>query len=202
MNKSVYCIICGTENTSDSRFCIKCGTKLEISLDEPAKEEKQDIPVIIASDETIVSTAEHKKETSSADNLFADPAPAFPSSDDSTAAEDEMPTFTDIEAPRASDVSAPAFAEAEDGVVSSVINKISQLTATADSTDKTIDGSNAQPFSAAFEAVGEEKEAEPVITENPKKEKNVYDEDDFAFASGLPGWSLEPPQVMVRRRKG
>lgn len=30
---------------------------------------------------------------------------------------------------------------------------------------------------------------------------NKYEEPEYVFAQGLPDWSVEPPQVMVRRHK-
>lgn len=40
--------------------------------------------------------------------------------------------------------------------------------------------------------------AKPVVEAAPKAV--VYEEPESAFATGLPSWSLEPPQVVVRRR--
>lgn len=50
---------------------------------------------------------------------------------------------------------------------------------------------NAAPDVPAFESV---KEA------SPEKKKAKYVEPNNVFAQGLPEWSIEPPQIMVRRR--
>ncbi len=203
MRKSVFCINCGLENSADSRFCIGCGSKLEIVFSEPA-EEKKDIPVINAGDETIAIKSEKNEDTVSPDGLFTDSAPAFEPADDNTVsgAYGEMPALTEIESvPAFSDSDAaegdavPAFSEAEDDASAS--------STASDELDKTVSRSRIEPLGApAFSSVSEEKKDDtPVKTEAVSKVKIVYDEDDFAFASGLPEWNLEPPQVMVRRRK-
>lgn len=44
--------------------------------------------------------------------------------------------------------------------------------------------------SVPFEQVNEQEAPVKIIK---------YDEPDAAFAKGLPEWSIEPPQIMVRR---
>lgn len=54
----------------------------------------------------------------------------------------------------------------------------------------------------AFEPVKEQTAPAFEQIQNPAAENNapLYQEPVCVFAEGLPEWSLEPPQVMVRRR--
>lgn len=51
---------------------------------------------------------------------------------------------------------------------------------------------DASPF-ATVEATKKEK----ILIETQKS----YSESDSVFAKGLPEWSIEPPQIMIRRKK-
>ena len=50
----------------------------------------------------------------------------------------------------------------------------------------------------AFAPVADD--AVPAATKAPAPKAAVYEEPVSAFADGLPGWDLNPPQVVVRRR--
>ena len=48
----------------------------------------------------------------------------------------------------------------------------------------------------------ESKQINQALPTTQKTADNIrYEEPEYAFAKGLPNWNIEPPQVMVRRRK-
>lgn len=52
---------------------------------------------------------------------------------------------------------------------------------------------------AVKEESSENKEAAPAFAPVEQKPEKPYVEPESVFAQGLPAWSLEPPQVVVRR---
>ncbi len=68
--------------------------------------------------------------------------------------------------------------------------------------NETVNETENQEAAPAFTPVNEVKAEEPVV-KAPEAVKPVsnYVEPESVFAQGLPEWSIEPPQVVVRRRK-
>ena len=68
--------------------------------------------------------------------------------------------------------------------------------------NETVNETEKQEAAPAFTPVNEVKAEEPVV-KAPEAVKPVsnYVEPESVFAQGLPEWSIEPPQVVVRRRK-
>lgn len=56
------------------------------------------------------------------------------------------------------------------------------------------------PAQDAFDSFPEIDETPAASANKPAEPVSTYVEPPKAFAEGLPEWSIEPPQVMVRRR--
>ena len=174
-NKFVFCISCGCKNSADSRFCISCGKEIEaietIEKEEPVKAE---LPEMVDCDRTI-SLADLEKAKADNGVAFAEVT------DDATV----IGKASQQEAFAPADDKAAAFSFVEDTAMNRKEAAVVTDTAPAFGAvpEKTPE--------KAPEKAPEKKAAAPVKT---------YEEDNFAFASGLPEWSIEPPQVMVRRK--
>lgn len=100
------------------------------------------------------------------------------------------PAFTSVseDAPSAN---APAFASVEEGPVSA------PAFASVEEAPVSAPAFAAVNETAAAESVPAFKSAEADVKQ---AENNDAVNSESAFANGLPSWSIEPPQVMVRRR--
>ncbi len=183
IKNTVYCIYCGYENDRESKFCISCGKKIETveAKEAPAFDEAQ----APADNTPAFDTAEYTEITLSPDDKNeAEAAMAF------DAAEESAPAFAASE-----ENNTPAFSEASDFADAAELDS----TIIQSPKIKPLEKTAAPAFGSVEENKEEAEKAEPAAEE--KKARKAYTEEDFAFATGLPEWSLEPPQVMVRRHR-
>lgn len=209
---TVFCIHCGFANGIGSKFCIRCGSKLEAVITDTANSAfTSEEPAV--NNSAAFSSAELTENMSAAigsSEPDADSAPVFAPSEDNSPVFDfaDKDTSSSFFSADTKTDDAPAFSAIEetdtdtDSSAAHIISADNDVNVT--SKVKPLETISAPAFSSADDtasAAGTTKDSASVPVTEEKKAKRVYEESDFAFATGLPEWNLEPPQVMVRRHR-
>ncbi|MBR5307803.1 MAG: zinc ribbon domain-containing protein [Clostridia bacterium] len=171
--ETIVCKQCGTANESDSKFCSTCGSKIEAASDSAPAKESAFTPV----------GNEPAKESA-----FA-PVSGEPAKESAFAPVSSEPAKESAFAP----VGSASVKESAFAPIGGVPAKESATP--ADDKPKPAFAPDASAFPPAKEA----SEAAPETKAAQETPVHEYVEPKSVFAEGLPEWSIEPPQVVVRR---
>lgn len=181
----VTCVKCGASNKSGNKFCTSCGAALSIGQDSQA-----DTPAFESVQEeiSVQTSASQSDSTQASASLFAD--------------------FYEWMDSKLNPAPVPKSVPQPTSVVGTVPSPQSEPQLGLNKGEAQIPGSTSELKSEQVEAETLKSELTPEEETLPKavqekktlKETFRYVEPNTVFASGLPEWSIEPPQVMVRRR--
>ncbi|MBR1757799.1 MAG: zinc ribbon domain-containing protein [Lachnospiraceae bacterium] len=181
------CPGCGARNQADSRFCFACGTSLI------------DVPVVKEEAETAAETAFETVKETATESAFApvkeevkeevkESAAAFAPADNNTPAFGAAKKRSFLPPTGAGEVKAETGKEDQPAAA---FNPVKKREMPVKNVEEKAAPKEVKP---AFEAAKPQKASQ-------KSHDGWYKEPEAVFAQGLPEWTIEPPQVMVRRKK-